>query len=166
MNKDQESVSFRAPISADGAQVHNLVANCPPLDTNSIYCNLLQCTHFASTSVAAEINQELAGFVSGYLKPEQPDTLFIWQVAVGEPARGRGLATRMLSHILNRTDCQNVRWLETTITESNAPSWALFQSFAASLDADIQSSVLFDKQTHFNDKHESERLVRIGPIGL
>lgn len=157
---------LRAPVSTDGAQVHNLVAHCPPLDPNSLYCNLLQCTHFASTSVAADINQELAGFISGYLKPEQPDTLFIWQVAVSESARGRGLASRMLYHILDRIDGQNVHWLETTITEANAPSWALFQSLAAKLDTDFQSSVLFDKQSHFNDKHESELLVRIGPFGL
>ena len=38
----------------DGLAVNRLIASCPPLDTNSTYCNFLQCLHFAETSVLAE----------------------------------------------------------------------------------------------------------------
>ena len=44
--------TFRMPNAADGPAVSQLIASSPPLDTNSAYCNLLQCTDFAETCVA------------------------------------------------------------------------------------------------------------------
>ncbi|MBY6190312.1 diaminobutyrate acetyltransferase [Microbulbifer agarilyticus] len=164
MQNKATSVQLRLPQSQDGARVHSLVANCPPLDTNSLYCNLLQATHFSQTSVAAERDGELVGFISGYILPDRSDTLFIWQVAVAERGRGEGLAGRMLREILSRTACASVTHLETTITPDNAASWALFRSLAAKLQASLCDSVMFDRDRHFNGAHDSELLVRIGPI--
>lgn len=162
---DAAPINLRAPAAEDGAAVYELIAQCPPLDTNSMYCNLLQCTHFSATSVAAELNDDIVGFISGYIQPDQPDTLFIWQVAVGEKARGQGLAGRMLKDILARTACDEVKFIETTITPDNRASWALFESLAKKLDAELNHSVMFDRQQHFAGQHETEMLVRIGPIG-
>lgn len=158
------TIELRTPTLSDGMEVFRLVERCPPLDANSSYCNFLQCGHFAQTSVAAEMNGELVGFISGYKKPEQPDTLFVWQVAVDERARGQGLASKMLLHILQRPNCQSVNHLETTITEDNKGSWALFERLAKTLTADLNSSIFLDKQKHFDGLHDSEALVRIGPF--
>lgn len=161
---ESQQLSLRPPVAADGIRVNRLIAQCPPLDTNSVYCNLLQCSHFAQTSVAAEIENELVGFVSGYIEPEQPDTLFIWQVAVGEKARGMGLATRMLQSILQRDACQKVAYIDTTITEDNRASWALFERLSDKLGAELNHSVQFDRDQHFDGEHATEMLVRIGPF--
>ncbi|MBN7798053.1 diaminobutyrate acetyltransferase [Parahaliea mediterranea] len=157
-------ITLRVPTKEDGNAVHKLIGRCPPLDTNSMYCNLLQCAHFAETSVAALMDGELVGFVSGYIVPGREDTLFIWQVAVGEQARGQGLAGKMLAAIVDREQCRSVRFMETTITEDNAASWALFGRFAKRRDAELGSSVMFDEQAHFGGEHASEMLVRIGPF--
>ncbi len=162
MNKEPRSMTLRKPVSTDGARVHRLIAQCPPLDTNSMYCNLLQCSHFAETSVAAEIDGRLEGFLSAYLKPQEPETLFVWQVAVGKAARGQGIARRMLSHVLTRPVCRRVAQLETTITDSNQASWALFKSLADQLGATLERTALFDREAHFDNAHESEFLARIG----
>jgi diaminobutyrate acetyltransferase len=146
--------------------VYRLVENCPPLDMNSSYCNLLQCSHFQNTSVVAEIDSELVGFISGYVIPDRANTLFVWQVAVAEQARGFGVASRMLAHIMERSYCKDVTYIETTITKDNHASWTLFKSFARKLSADFQSSAWMDKETHFAGQHDSEALVRIGPINL
>ncbi|MBK6740372.1 MAG: diaminobutyrate acetyltransferase [Haliea sp.] len=159
-----DGINLRQPESSDGAGVSHLIARCPPLDTNSVYCNLLQCTHFAGTSVAALRDDELVGFTSGYLPPEQPDTLFIWQVAVDEAARGQGLAARMLTEILARPHCQNVRWLETSITAANSASLHLFEGFAARQGVQASRDILFDQQQHFKGDHATEYLLRIGPL--
>src|SRR5690606_16121028 len=82
---------LRRPRVTDGRDVHALVAACAPLDTNSLYLNLLQCTHFAETCVVAErpeSQRPVVGFVSGYLLPSRPTTLFIWQVAIASSERG------------------------------------------------------------------------------
>lgn len=163
-NRPDRLASLREPVDTDGAAVHQLIADCPPLDTNSLYCNLLQCSHFRHTSVVAEIEQVIVGAISGYLIPERTDTLFIWQVAVGSAARGQGLALRMLDHIVNGSACRAVRFMETTITEDNAASWGLFRKFADKRSAELGSEVGFDRDAHFRGEHDTEMRVRIGPF--
>jgi L-2,4-diaminobutyric acid acetyltransferase len=163
---EKASITLREPTAEDGASVFDLISACPPLDTNSMYCNLLQSSHFSQTSVAAEMDGNLVGFISGYVLPKQPDTLFIWQVAVGEKARGQGLASRMLRHILERDICKPVKYIETTITPDNRASWALFESLANKLNTQLNRSVMFDRQQHFAGQHETEMLVKVGPFEL
>lgn len=163
-NQPPEQVRLRQPNAFDGHQLHQLIQSCPPLDENSVYCNLLQCSHFAETSVVGEADGQLACAISGYLVPERPDTLFIWQVAVAEAARGQGVAGKMLEHILGRPACADVRYLETTVTNSNRASWALFEGFARRFEANLERSEMFESQLHFAGAHETEVLARIGPL--
>ena len=164
---DSKKIVLSKPTAKDGMAVNQLVASCPPLDTNSAYCNLLQASHFSETSVAASLESgELVGFVSGYVIPNQLDTLFVWQVAVSEKARGQGLAKKMVSSLLERSNCSGVRYIETSITAANNGSWALFRRLADQLKAPLEESVMFDKQAHFNGFDDTEHLVRIGPIVL
>jgi L-2,4-diaminobutyric acid acetyltransferase len=162
--QQETKIKLRRPVAEDGAAVYELIAQCPPLDTNSMYCNLLQCAHFSATSVAAELDADIVGFISGYIQPDKPDTLFIWQVAVGEKARGQGLASRMLKEILSRAACDAVRFIETTITPDNRASWALFESLTNKLGTELNRSVMFERQQHFAGQHETEMLARIGPV--
>jgi L-2,4-diaminobutyric acid acetyltransferase len=154
---------FDRPSIDDGLAVSKLISHCPPLDTNSVYCNLLQCYHFSSTSVAVKRCDELVGFISAYLIPETPDRLFVWQVAVSEKVRGQGLASKMIAHILAREVCASVRVLQTTITESNQASWGLFTRFAEKHAAPLSSEQLFVAGKHLPAQHNTEVLVTIGP---
>jgi L-2,4-diaminobutyric acid acetyltransferase len=159
--------SLRRPRITDGQSVNALVAACPPLDKNSLYLNLLQCTHFAETCVLAERSDTsgtIAGFVSGYLVPSDPTTLFIWQVAIAESARRRGLALLMLNELLRRAVCREVRQVQTTITPSNAGSWALFRALSATRQCAFEQQTMFDRDLHLDGTHESEILVTIGPF--
>lgn len=162
--KAEHDLTLRIPSADDGPALHHLISSCPPLDRNSRYCNLLQVTHFADTAVVAESAGALVGSVTGYLQPRALDTLFVWQVAVHERARGRGLATRMLDEIVDRECCRDVRWLETTIDPGNAASWKAFEKFAAARGAATQQTLLFSRQHHFEGEHGDEVLLRIGPF--
>jgi len=164
MLQDDSPVEFVHPATDDGFAVNQLVAESPPLDTNSIYCNLLQCSHFSETSVCAKSGSKLLGFISGYLVPTKPDTLFIWQVVVDSSARGRGLALQMLDELIRRPNCSQVKYIETTITPDNPSSMRLFQKFAEQQNATIEVSEAFTKAQHFNGQHETELLHRIGPL--
>lgn len=159
---DPSLVALRPPKPTDGAAVHRLVASCPPLDTNSTYCNLLQCSHFSDTSVVAIYQDQPVGFISGYQVPKRHNTLFIWQVAVAEQARGQGLASRMLQALLCR--CRDVSFIETSITADNQASWSLFRRMAEQSSVPLQESLLFDHQQHFAGHHPTEHLVRLGPF--
>ena len=157
-------IFIRTPTASDGAAVNELIERCKPLDENSVYCNLLQCSHFNDTCVLAEAEGEIVGFVSGYLQPKRDDRLFIWQVAVDESARGRSLAQTMVLDLLRRPACRHVTGLQTTITPNNKPSQGLFTSLADTLEAEVEKRVLFHEERHFGGDQPSEVLWEIGPF--
>ena len=156
---------IRQPQATDGRAVKALIDSCPPLDSNSLYCNLLQCTHFAATCALAEVDGRPVGFASGYLVPDEtPHTLFIWQVAIAGEARGQGLGRRLILDILGRPGCAQVSRIETTIGPDNMASWGLFESLARRLGAKSEREVMFDRHKHFAGEHDSEIVLRIAPI--
>lgn len=158
------SVVFRIPTMADASSVRDLVDECKPLDLNSTYAYMLLCTHFAATCIVAEAGGRVVGFVSGYKKPADDSVLFVWQVAVSPSARGQGLGGRMLDELIQRKQCRGVRWLEATVTPSNAASWALFKSFAERHGAQCAEETFFQPEHFGAEQHEEERLLRIGPL--
>ena len=101
-----------------------LIQACKPLDENSIYCNLIQCDHFADTCILAELDGTPVGWISGYLLPDATDTLFIWQVAVAEEARGLGLASQMLDRLLRRADMAGVLRLKPRLPKTTRQAGA------------------------------------------
>ncbi|MFZ2209587.1 MAG: diaminobutyrate acetyltransferase [Porticoccaceae bacterium] len=165
------ALTLREPHPDDGPGVFDLIARCPPLDPNSRYCNLLQCSHFAATSIIATADagadaggHAVVGFISGYRMPARPDTLFVWQVAVDAAARGLGLGSRLLTGLLARPALADIRFLETTIGPDNRASWALFERLAERLSAAVATTTLFASQRHFGGRHPDEILCRIGPF--
>jgi L-2,4-diaminobutyric acid acetyltransferase len=136
---------------------------------NSAYANLLQCSHFADTCVIAEQNDgitglEVMGWISAYVPPDEPESLFIWQVAVAQAARGQGLARRMIGALLDRPGVEGILYLTTTVTHDNRASWALFKAVARSLDAGLAKTQHFERDEHFAGTHDTEWLATIGPL--
>ncbi len=157
-------IEFRAARPEDGPDVTALIANCPPLDTNSAYCNLLQCSHFADTCVVAERDGKLVGWISGYRPPSNPDQIFVWQVAVDKSARGEGLGGRMLNELVARPAVRGCTALITTVTEDNDASWGMFGSFAKKHGMSMTKEPLFERDKHFAGKHDTEWQATIGPL--
>ncbi len=165
------SYTLHPPTPRDGAAIHALIAQCPPLDLNSCYAYLLHGLHLADTCVLARDTEgRLAAYVSGYVPPRQPDTLFIWQVAVAPHARGQGLAGRLLRHLL-QVSTAKLHWLETTVSPGNTASERLFRGLARELGAACACHELFPASAFApgpspDAPHEAEWLYRIGPFRL
>ncbi|MPV48623.1 diaminobutyrate acetyltransferase [Pseudactinotalea sp. HY160] len=151
---------FRSPTLADGSPMWRLARDTGVLDLNSSYAYLLWCRDFAQTSVVAVIDGAFAGFITGYLRPDAPGTLMIWQVATDARFRGRGLAKGMLDHLVEATRPDR---LETTITADNTASISLFTGFADRRGATCSRTALFTPE-HYPDSHETEYLFEIGPL--
>lgn len=156
----EEPVLIRTPALSDGKSMWTLARDTQVLDLNSSYAYLLWCRDFARTSVIAEVGGAAAGFVTGYMRPEAPETLMIWQVAVDARFRGRRIAASMLDDLAARTGA--VR-LETTITDDNSASIGLFSAFAQRHDARLTTSPLFTP-ADYPDGHDTEFLYEIGPL--
>lgn len=145
------------------------LAGATGMDVNSPYAYTLWCRDFATTSVVArDTDGRVAAYVTGYVRPDSPDTYFLWQVAVDSAYRGQRLARRMLDFIGDAIAEQGLRYLEATVTPDNAASRALFASFARDRGTEAVWSPLFAEE-HFptddGERHEPEDLVRIGPFG-
>jgi L-2,4-diaminobutyric acid acetyltransferase len=108
----------------------------------------------------------VAGFLSAYRPPSQSDTIFVWQVAVDDRFRSRGMASRMLDSLLHRDACNGVRFLEATITPSNTSSQKLFLSLAKRLNTKCRTSGGFTADLFLEVDHEPEELYRVGPFEL
>lgn len=115
------------------------------LDVNSPYAYTLWARDFADTTVVADVDSEVVGFVTGYYRPAEPDTLMVWQIAVDQNFRGHGIARRLLDELIARTGTTTV---ETTITDDNSASQALFSSFANHHGAEHEVTPLFTS-VHF-----------------
>lgn len=159
-----DQIVLREPRTEDGPAVTGLIAACPPLDQNSAYCNLLQCSHFAGTSIVAERDGKIVGWISAYQPPNAPNEIFIWQVAVHESARGLGLGKKMLNGLLARPAFKDAQVLTTTVTEDNEASMAMFTSFARSHKAVLQRRAHFERDAHFAGAHDTEFLLSIEPL--
>lgn len=85
-------MTLEPPTLDDGQRLWAL-ARISGLDLNSPYAYVLWCRDFAATSlVARDRTGTIRGFVTGYVRPEAPDTYFLWQIAVDPAYRGRRLA--------------------------------------------------------------------------
>lgn len=180
---------LRSPQLQDAAAMWSLAGEVG-LDQNSPYAYMIVCRDFAGTSVVAHVghtdppaddtdepadagagtaspadlgNLAVAGFVSGYLRPQAPDTLFVWQVAVHPRFRGRRVALSMLHSLWLRHVPAGIMFVEATVAGSNVASDRLFTAFAGSVGAALARSAMFDAAL-FPVDHEGELLYRIGPL--
>lgn len=151
---------IRIPSMEDGRHFWELARDSQVLDLNSSYSYLLWCRDFAETSAIATVGDDPAGFVTGYTRPESPETLMIWQVAVSDRHRGRGLASKMLEELVDWTGAER---LETTITADNAASNRLFETFAERRGASCKRKPLFTEDL-YPDPHDTEYLYEISPL--
>ncbi|REK85859.1 diaminobutyrate acetyltransferase [Streptomyces inhibens] len=161
-----EGFKLDTPRVEDGAAIWRIARDSKALDLNSSYSYLLWCRDFAASSVVArDAEGEPAAFVTGYIRPERPETLVVWQVAVDEAHRGRGLAAALLDGLTTRAmDELGIRFVETTVTPDNTASNRLFASFAERHSVPVKREVLFDAGLFPEQGHEPEVLHLIGPF--
>ncbi|MFI9805464.1 diaminobutyrate acetyltransferase [Streptomyces sp. NPDC052301] len=154
------------PAMTDGAALWRLAKDSKTLDLNSSYSYLLWCRDFAGTSaVARGADGEPVGFVTGYVRPDRPGTLLVWQVAVDSAHRGHGIAAALLDGLTARLAAERgITDVETTITPGNTASERLFTSFAARHGAQVGREVLFPADLFPDGPHDPEVLYRIGPL--
>jgi L-2,4-diaminobutyric acid acetyltransferase len=158
-------IHLEQPQIGDGRDLWRLARDSGELDLNSAYCYLLWCRDFSGTSVVARAERTIVGFVTGHVRPDADDTLFVWQVAVDRAHRGQQIGRRMLDSLATVMDRLGCRYMEATVTPDNVPSARMFSSFARAHGAPLARTEGFDSAI-FPDHHQPEDLVRIGPLQI
>jgi L-2,4-diaminobutyric acid acetyltransferase len=154
-------VTVRRPGVADGAACWQLACASGIRSVNARYAYLLWARDFHETSAVAWRRGGVVGFVTGFRRPEQPSTLYIWQIVVAEPVRGRGVGAAMLDVLVDRLP--DVGHVEATVASDDPPAQALFAGFAARRGAAVARSLLFGPDL-LGRNHPPEVLVRVGPL--
>src|SRR5690625_7723735 len=85
---------------------------------------ILWCDKFADSTIVAVKDNEVIGFVQGFIQEDPEPTLFVLQVAVSEEIREQGLATRMIETLMKRKDA---KYLDAIVTHSNLEFSRLFK---------------------------------------
>lgn len=135
------------------------------LDVNSSYSYLMWSKFFHHTSIIAQNEQgNIIGFVTGFLQPDSPDTLFVWQVAVDQTYRGMGLATNLIDQLLQKLKNDQVKFLEATVTPTNIASSNLFKGIAKKHHTNCTMFECFTEDQFPDPSHEAEWTYRIGPL--
>jgi L-2,4-diaminobutyric acid acetyltransferase len=158
---DADPTTIRPPALPDGASIWEVARDAGTLELNTSYAYLLIARDLADTSRIAVHDDRTVGFVAAYLRPQAPDTLFVWQIAVDPAMRGQHIAGRMLDSVLQ--DMPQIERIETTITEDNTASQNVFASVARRHHAEHSVTPLLTSDL-FPDSHEAEMLHSIGPI--
>ncbi|MBA2939800.1 diaminobutyrate acetyltransferase [Paenibacillus sp. CGMCC 1.16610] len=158
------SAFIRSVSQQDGQYIWQAAIDSGNLDVNSAYCYIMFCKYFSETCRIAEIDGKVVGFVTAFIQPTNPENLFVWQIAVNAEHRGKGIAESLLRDLISVKSCAKVRYIETTISPSNAASIQLFSKFAQDLHASIVRKDGFPSSLFPDNKHEDEQLVIIGPI--
>lgn len=161
--KTGSDVRYRTPVPEDAVAVWQMVLDEPMLDDNSSYCYTLWFRDFADTSLVATVGEEIVGFLTGYRRPDEPDTFFIWQAAV-KPANGvSGLGINLLVNAVDLQLATGAKYVETTVSEQNKAITMLLHMVAGEYDADTHTEVLFRAEDLPGGDHD-EVLHRIGPL--
>ncbi len=161
----QQEICFRKPTKEDGAAIWQLVKESKVLDLNSSYLYIMLSEYFSDTCAIAEIDGTLAGFVTGYKLPNHPETLFIWQIAIAEDQRGKGLGKKLLRELLAMESTQGIKYVEATVSPSNEPSKALFYGLARDRGCQCHVTEGFPEGLFPQGKaHEAEDNFKVGPL--
>lgn len=147
----------------DAAAIYALARAVGTLEVNSAYAYALCADHFRHSTVVAERDGQLVGFVVAYRPPVRPHSLFVWQVGVARRERRTGLGLRLLAGALASRGGHNALLLEATVAPDNVASRRLFERFAALQQAPATWSRGFDS-AHLPPDHPDEPLVSIGPL--
>lgn len=164
--RELPSIRYRQPVKKDGSEVWRLVRDSGGLDLNSVYSYLMLCDFFRDTCRVAESEGQIVGFASAFRKPDDPQTLFVWQIAVDPGLRGRGVGRSMLKELIDSDKNADIRFIEATIGPNNIASRSLFLGLAQSVGAECSMANHYAAELFPGpEAHDDELLFRIGPIG-
>jgi L-2,4-diaminobutyric acid acetyltransferase len=124
---------------------------------------------FADSSLVTTVDGEVVGFLTGYRRPTEPDTYFVWQTAVSPRHGIPFLGARLFEQAVAEQVATGARFVEATVSADNKAIIMVLKKVARKYGAEIGTDVLFPgallrTTTNDPDVHHDEVLYRIGPL--
>jgi L-2,4-diaminobutyric acid acetyltransferase len=109
------------------------------------------------------VGDELVGFLTGYRRPDEPDTYFVWQTAVNPRHGIPFLGVKLFQAAADEQVAKGARYVEATVSAENKAIIMVLKQFAKKHSAQVETRLLFPADL-FADSHHDEVLYRIGPL--
>lgn len=123
MNGMEPDISLRAATAADYDRIVAVVDDWWGRPVGHALPRLF-LDHFHDTSLVAEQDGELAGFLVGFMSPSNPDDAYIHFVGVSPRSRGNGLARRLYETFFGRARTEGRRVVRAVTAAHNNTSIA------------------------------------------
>ncbi|MFF7256527.1 diaminobutyrate acetyltransferase [Streptomyces microflavus] len=154
---------YRTPRVEGAPALWEMVDQTEALDNNSPYYYALWCRDFAATSLVATLDDEVIGFLTGYFRPDEPDTYLVWLEAV-RPRHGIPmLGVQLFERAADRAVERGAVFIEATVSADNKAIIMVLKKVAKRYAAEVDTQVLFPGDL-FPGEHHDEVLYRIGPL--
>ena len=152
---------LRAPVPEDGARIAALAKDFTSGKARDLPETLVGRGAFSETSVLAELDGKLLGWVSAYILPYDPQTLFIWTVEVVKVERNPELSSLMLGYLMRQEPCAGVTRVQTVISCDEDRPWTLFRRFARWQHSRMDIQPYFTQALTPHKRHENDNMVTI-----
>jgi len=120
-------------------------------------------SRFADSSLVAETEGALIGFVGGYRTPEPPHAVLLWQIDVDPAYRRQGVGNALLHALIRCPGCADAEYLEASVRSSDVACKRLIEGFARELSTTCEAT--FDTSEMLSSSGgDVEELLRVGPI--
>jgi L-2,4-diaminobutyric acid acetyltransferase len=163
---ERGEVAYRLPRPDDAPAVWKMVDESEELDNNSPYYYALWFRDFAATSMVATVDDEVVGFVTGYLRPDEPDTYMVWQEAAKSRHGIPMLGVKLFERAADQAVARGAKYIEATVSAENKAIIMVLKKYAKRHSAQIDTRVLFPASSFPGGDHHDEVLYRIGPVSL
>ena len=111
-------------------EVQTLLGDCTPyVLPHHPYVYWIMNIYYPSLCYVARENNKAAGFVCA-LHSVEKDCIFIWQLAVGNSHRRKGVAEMLCDEIIKYANKHKISSVQTTINDNNTASVKFFTKFA------------------------------------
>jgi predicted GNAT superfamily acetyltransferase len=123
MNGMKPDIALRAATAADYDRIVAVVDDWWGRPVRHALPRLF-LDHFHDTSLVAERDGELAGFLVAFMSPSNPDDAYIHFVGVSPRSRGSGLARRLYETFFDRARTEGRRVVRAVTAAHNSASIA------------------------------------------
>lgn len=157
------NVIFTRPEACHAQEVKTLVDENEQLDSNSLYIYLIWCSFFSQNSAIAIKNNEVISFVTGFRKPDDPETYFLWQTAAKKRHGVANLGLNLILYAVEKEIENGIKAIEASVNKKNTPIVMLMKTLNKRVGGDLSTTSLFSSEqlSHEGMQHHEETLIRI-----
>ncbi len=149
---------IRQPDEKEFIQVYAFVSHCPPLERYFEHFYKIMLRYFRNTCFMVKYQEQVVGFVLGFISQTQEATYFLWQIGVDPLLQGTGLGKILLQEVEKGIKRQGANRIEVTVDPENAPSRQLFEKMGyANISVKEGDTVEVDGYTAVKDYYRPNR---------